>query len=334
MKQKIFIMLALVALALTVVLSRSGQNASAQEGGLGRAAMQDDKASSQLDDYAPFELNGHSWRNKKAFIESGGRCNTRPVDEMEALEVDNALARFQSEQRGGADERAGGSVTVSVYFHVIRRGTGISNGDIPQSWIDAQINVLNNSYSSATGGFNTPFRFVLAGVTRTTNTTWFNMLPGSSAETQAKNALRVGGANVLNFYTANPTDGTLGWATFPWWYAGDPKDDGVVCLYSSLPGGSAAPYNQGDTGTHEVGHWLGLYHTFQGGCSANNDYVSDTPAERSAAFGCPSGRNTCSSSGVDPITNFMDYTDDSCMFKFTAGQSARMDSLSLQYRGL
>lgn len=339
MKQKLIIMLALVALALTVVMTRSSQQASAQKGGQmdGRSAQESDgKNSSQInaDDYTTFELNGHTWRNKKAFIESGGRCNTRPVDEMEALDVDQALARFKAEQRGGAEERAGGSVTVSVYFHVIRRGTGISNGDIPQSWIDAQINVLNNSYSSATGGFNTPFRFVLAGVTRTTNSSWFNMLPGSAAETQAKNALRVGGANVLNFYTANPTDGTLGWATFPWWYAGDPRDDGVVCLYSSLPGGSAAPYNLGDTGTHEVGHWLGLYHTFQGGCSNNNDGVSDTPAERSAAFGCPTGRNTCASTGVDPITNFMDYTDDSCMFKFTAGQSARMDSLSLQYRGL
>jgi hypothetical protein len=338
MKQKLTLLLVLVALALTVVLSRSGQNAKAQDMDAGRAAQEtgDKTGSPQInsDEYTPFEFNGHTWRNKKAFIESGGRCNTRPVDEIEALQIDKALARFKAEERGGETERPGGSVTVSVYFHVIRRGTGTSNGDVPQSWLTAQINVLNNAYSSATGGFNTPFRFVQAGVDRTTNTSWFNMTPGSAAETQAKNALRIGGANVLNFYTANPTDGTLGWATFPWWYAGDPQDDGVVCLYSSLPGGSAAPYNLGDTGTHEIGHWLGLYHTFQGGCTTNNDFVSDTPQERSPAFGCPTGRNTCTASGVDPITNFMDYTDDSCMFKFTAGQSARMDSLTLQYRGL
>ncbi len=337
MKQKLMIMLALVALALTVVLSRSGQQASAQQGGqmdTGRVTKEGVASQINTDDQTPFELNGHVWRNKKAFIQSGGRCNTPLVDEAEALAIDTALERFKAEQRGGEAERPGGSVTVSVRFHVIRRGTGISNGDIPQSWIDNQIAVLNNAYSGATGGFNTPYRFVLTSVDRTTNASWFNMVPGSAAEAQAKAALHVGGANVLNFYTANPTDGTLGWATFPWWYAGDPIDDGVVCLYSSLPGGSASPYNLGDTGTHEVGHWLGLYHTFQGGCSANNDGVSDTPAESSPAFGCPNGRNTCAASGVDPITNFMDYTDDSCMFKFTAGQSARMDSLTLQYRGL
>jgi hypothetical protein len=280
-------------------------------------------------DGIPFILEGVTWKDQKAFIDAGGHCQTETPSEATLTYVDEQLGRFEA--MAGAQPRAG---TIQVYWHVIRKGTGISNGDIPQSQIDAQIAVMNNSYNGATGGVNTGYNFVLAGVTRTTNTTWYNACPNSSAETQMKNALRVGNAATLNIYSGGAC-GYLGWATFPWSYASNPKKDGVVLLYSSVPGGTASPYNLGDTATHEVGHWLGLYHTFQGGCNGQGDYVSDTPAEQSAAFGCPTGRDSCrNKAGLDPIQNFMDYTDDYCMFKFSAGQSSRMNSLSAQYRGL
>jgi hypothetical protein len=248
-------------------------------------------------------------------------CGTKDLDQGELEAVERFLAEHV--QLG---QPLTAEITVNVYWHTITNG---SSGSVSTNQINNQISILNAAFE---GGYN----FNLVSVNTTSNSSWYTMSPGSSAEANAKNALRQGGTADLNIYSANPGGGLLGWATFPSSYNSRPKDDGVVLLYSSLPGGSAAPYNLGDTGTHEVGHWLGLYHTFQGGCkngSSNGDMVTDTPAEKSAAFGCPTGRNTCPSlAGNDPIKNFMDYTDDACMDHFTAGQFTRMAAQWSAYR--
>jgi Pregnancy-associated plasma protein-A len=225
-----------------------------------------------------------------------------------------------------------GSVTVPVAFHVISSGPTKAEGNVPNSMIDAQMRVLNDSFSGASGGAATAFRFQLVTVTRTINADWYDMGYGSPDERTAKAALRVGGAETLNIYTASPGGNLLGWATFPNAYAEHPERDGVVLLWQSLPKGGADPYDEGDTAPHEAGHWLGLYHTFQNGCSNNGDYVADTAFEKGPAFECPVGRDTCREPGVDPITNLMDYTDDACMFEFTAGQARRMDEAWTAYR--
>ena len=261
----------------------------------------------------------------------GRSCGTAAPDPTRMAEIENSLQKFQQSRKGKKSDSA---ITIPVYFHVINKGTGIENGNIPDHMLRAQVKVLNDSFAGATGGAATPFRFELAGIDRTTNADWFDMGILSIQERQAKAALRRGGPEALNFYTTNG-GGYLGWATFPSSYSSQPSQDGVVVLYSSLPGGSLYPYNEGDTGTHEVGHWLGLYHTFQNGCTPNNDYVEDTAAEAGPAFGCPVGRDSCTRSsypGTDPVFNFMDYTDDPCMFEFTVGQSLRMDSMYAQYR--
>jgi len=227
---------------------------------------------------------------------------------------------------GGGGGTLPDSVVVDVYFHVITNTSGL--GNLTDARITQQMNVLNSSFAG------TRFSFRLVSTDRTANNSWYTTTGGSS-ETSMKAALRRGSADDLNIYSNNMGGGYLGWATFPDGYASFPSYDGVVIHHETVPGAPASVYSQGDTTPHEVGHWLGLYHTFQGGCSANNDFVADTPAEKSAAFGCPTGRDSCTGTkypGLDPITNFMDYTDDACMFTFSPNQATRMGEQWLAYR--
>jgi hypothetical protein len=207
--------------------------------------------------------------------------------------------------------------------------------------IAAQVRVLNNAFAgtgAAAISGNTPFRYAYspAQTTWTVNATWSRMQPHTAAEAAAKKALHTGGPSTLNLYVANIGGGLLGWATFPQAYYGSQLyQDGVVMLDESMPGGNVVPYNEGDTATHEIGHWLGLFHTFEGGCSSPGDYVSDTPAEAEPAFQCQqdAGRDSCrSQAGADPIHNFMDYTEDFCMNRFTSGQVARMSNAWQSFR--
>jgi hypothetical protein len=294
----------------------------------------------------PFVVNGRAFESKQEFIESGARCRTKEPSEAQSLNAYDQLERVKASRiimdAAGVAEyseegmRQPGSITINVRWHVVNRGEGVANGNITQAMIDNQIAVLNQAYSGQAGGYNTPFRFVLQSVDRTMNTAWFAQNTEDD-EYNMKVALHGGGFGTLNIYSAGMNDGTLGWAYVPEEIQQYLHYDGVVLLHTTVPGGSEAPYNLGDTLTHEVGHWLGLYHTFRGGCnkSAGGDFIFDTPAERSSAYGCPSNRRSCPrSGGYDPTTNFMDYTDDACMFKFTAGQAQRMDLAAEIFRGL
>jgi hypothetical protein len=245
------------------------------------------------------------------------------------------LGEVHADLPSSAKGRAGANfrTSVPVYFHVVTDGT---IGSLTDAQIAAQMDVLNLTYAGGEGGTRTGFSFSLAGVTRTDNAAWFYTGPGGTDEHTMKRTLHQGGNNALNLYST--TAGVyLGWAYLPEIVTkpGQAYLDGIVIDWESMPGTSttyAGRFDQGETATHEAGHWLNLEHTFFGGCNAKGDFVDDTPAEKTPTSGCPAGKDTCKAPGLDPIHNYMDYSYDTCYTEFTAGQTQRMRDAWLFYR--
>ncbi|KAF8336860.1 metalloprotease [Cantharellus anzutake] len=225
---------------------------------------------------------------------------------------------------------------INIHWHAIQIGKTGALGHVTAATIKAQIHRLNLDYAAS------GYSFRLAGpVNHVTKKEWFDLGDISEARAIAmKNALRVGGIHDLNVYSVRSVTGDgeslLGVAAWPWDYSFDPQLDGIVVILDSLPGSKAfnGAYSLGRTLVHETGHWLGLLHTFQGGCTGVGDLVNDTPPERTATFGCPTGKDTCLGGGPDPIHNFMDYSDDSCTTQFTAGQIQRARMITHIFRGI
>lgn len=224
------------------------------------------------------------------------------------------------------------AATVPVWFHVISDG---DIGNVSDSAIRTQIRVLNETFGGGEGGDDTGFSFELAGITRTSDEPTWYASETFAAEVEMKQALKQPGNNVLNVYSTSG-GAYLGWAYYPDIVNSDQAYlDGIVIDWRSMKGVSTAyagAYDQGETLTHETGHWLNLAHTFEGHCSPTNDFVADTPAQRTPTGGCPIGKDTCPTPGVDPIHNYMDYSFDSCYTEFTPGQTQRARDAWLLYR--
>lgn len=287
-----------------------------------------------------YDLELTSEQGDRRFLAPRGRRCGTPVPSPAEEQAVEALAepaleelRWQREQYGVA---AWSSTTIPVAFHVIHDG---NEGELSATQIQAQISHLSSTYQG------TGFSFELRTTTYTDDAGWFRMLlcrpePCFYEET-AKKALKVDPYKTLNIYSIW-NGGPLGWATFPWELTSNPDLDGVVIAFGTVPGGGLRNFEEGDTATHEVGHWLGLYHTFHPNskyppfvCDVNGDYVSDTPVESRPTYECPSSADTCSSNpGDDSIHNFMQYVYDCCMYEFTQGQIDRMQVMTAIHRSL
>ncbi|EHA55186.1 hypothetical protein MCOR27_007509 [Pyricularia oryzae] len=258
-------------------------------------------------------------------VDTEFRCGApEPSEELIEASAIMAVAEAEAAANGTLAARQS-ALTIDTYVHVVATSTSASAGYLSDATIQQQLRVMNEDYAPS------GIQFVLKGTDRTVNANWAR----DSGETAMKTALRKGTYKDLNLYfLSSIPGGILGYCYFPASATTSTvRLDGCTIASGTVPGGSISRFNLGKTAVHEVGHWFGLYHTFQGGCNGQGDLVDDTPAQASASSGCPIGRDSCPNQpGLDPIHNYMDYSDDSCYEEFTPGQNARMSSMFAQFR--
>lgn len=262
-----------------------------------------------------------------------------PAVETRMQQIERATSQWLSDP----SHRTGAVITIPVVVHVVYN---TASQNISDAQIQSQIAVLNEDFRKLNADASlTPsifsalaadcqIQFCLAqrdpngnattGIIRkSTTTTAFstndNMKRAANGGSDPWNT-----SQYLNLWSCNMSGGILGYAQFP---GGAAATDGVVILYSAFgrTGTVSAPYNKGRTATHEVGHWLNLRHIW-GDATCGSDLVNDTPTHNTANYGCPTypHLSTCTGTPTEMTMNYMDYTDDACMYMFTAGQSARM----------
>ncbi len=252
---------------------------------------------------------------------NGGGGNNDGGDDVDVAPIDDGL----------------GIIKIPVHVNVLYSN---SSQNVSDNQIQAQIDVLNTDFRNN----NSNISMLPSGstfVNDVTDTEIEFLFNASSDITRKSTSISAWSTNddmkkssrggidptspntTLNIWICNISGGILGYAQFP---GGPSSTDGVVILYSSLPGGSASPYNEGRTATHEVGHYLNLRHIWGDGRCRQDDFVADTPSAGGANYGCPSYPSV-SCKTADMTMNYMDYTNDSCMYMFTDGQRNRMRAL-------
>jgi hypothetical protein len=240
--------------------------------------------------------------------------------------------------------------TIPVVIHVLYRtaSENISDEQIysQMTSVNEDFRALNSDLSSLPSNFESlvsdiQIEFCLAQVDPNGNsTTGINRVSTNQNSFSYNNDMKFsssGGVDAwdtdsyLNIWVCN-LDNLLGYAQFP---GGDASTDGVVVANTAFgsTGIAEAPYNLGRTLTHEIGHWLNLRHIW-GDAYCGDDFVDDTPTHQEANYGCPSYPQQSCGNGPDGdlFMNYMDYTEDACMYMFTNGQRTRMTSALLNSR--
>lgn len=218
-------------------------------------------------------------------------------------------------------------VEIPIVIHAIQTG---KKGRVSDDQIATLVHNLNVAYSE------TPFSFYLAGVRRVNNKAWAsNCSPGSRNEKNMKKRLAIDPRNFVNVYICQTNTSKLpiaGYAYFPFWYPENSTMHGIALHPVTMPGSGHPDVGvYGLTFAHEMGHYLGAYHTFQGGC-ADGDEVGDTPAQAGPTNACSVGADTCPGGGADDVPNFMNYAPDTCVDHFTPQQIQRMIGITAAFR--
>lgn len=235
-----------------------------------------------------------------------------------------------------ANRLVNGVIEIPVVVNVLYK---TSAQNISDAQIASQITALNKDFSATNTDYNlTPaifqgvrsgninVRFVLDKTVRksTTKSSWST---NDAMKKAANGIVPTSPTTKLNLWVCNLGGGILGYAQFP---GGSSATDGVVIDDNAFgtTGTAAAPFNKGRTATHEIGHWMNLRHIW-GDATCGNDQVGDTPLHNTANYGCPASghKSTCSGTPVEMTMNYMDYTDDACMYMFSAGQKTRMQAV-------
>ncbi|KAM4057810.1 pregnancy-associated plasma protein-A domain-containing protein [Hirsutella rhossiliensis] len=214
-------------------------------------------------------------------------------------------------------------INVQMVFHVVTKTKGGQNR-ITDNVLLQQLDALNRAYAPAL------ISFTLINIVRAVNAEW-----GASRDTDTmQRTLHQGDRKTLNLFfleELKEKDGKpfLGVARLPTGLLAENglEQDGCLVHADTLPGGGFQNKNSGKTAIHEAGHWFGLLHPFDNGCSGVGDGVADTPAERQPSFDCRPRHSCPDQPGQDAVDNFMDYGLDQCRSVFTSGQIDRARQL-------